>query len=587
MMILQGAFLVGEILLLPYQAYELWFDLFQSGMERGRVSHLFVKLGTLLTVIICWIFNRQEHPLIGLRQLLYLPLFFLFILKPAFGTGFLFLTALLGSRIRRDNYRNILLLMLFALSFGLTGIKSPAKGSRFIDNRSDRFITFLTEAWPSLPILYDIPLYGESFAHSLETGGRPTLTTHRILTVEGRPGERIYLRTETTLQRGETGDPLLLKDLPLSGETPPAGLSRYTVKIATDFINMVPFTQDTAFLEWGESLYEAGPPRQTLIPEPPLFQGDSYLLYTDSNRSDREGDEFDFSPYLEPDKKPSQRLINLAGSLRGNNPEDTAERIRSYLAENYTYTLDTTEQENYTEYFLFESGEGYCLHFATAFTALARLNSIPCRFVQGYLVTFPDSEDYWEHMGYVPERITVGVTGLSAHMWPEVYLENRGWVRYEATPPYYVPDSRTGEDRLTLRQLTEVERMIDPAGEEAGRDPLPPLAALLIPLPVVLILILRRLRDLLGRFGRNTLFVIRRYVRLAYAAGIDRPRETGWQEWGRNVRDEMPHTAPYLKEILPLILKARYSPVSMGKEEREKLREGAARFRRDSRNHRR
>jgi transglutaminase-like putative cysteine protease len=586
-MILQGAFLVGEILLLPYQAYELWFDLFQSGMERGRVSHLFVKLGTLLTVIICWIYNRQDHPLAGLKQLFYLPLFFLFILRPTFGTGFLFLSALLGSRIRRDNYRNILLLMLFALSFGLTGIKSPAKGARFIDNRSDRFITFLTETWPSLPILYDIPLYGESFSHTLETGGRPTLTTHRILTVEGSPGERIYLRTETTLRRGDKGDPLPLEGLPPAAESPPVGLHRYRVKITTDFINMVPFTQDTALIERGEVLYEAGPSRKTLIPEPPLFQGDSFLLYTDPNRGDRETEDFDFSPYLAPDKTPSQRLIDLAGSLGGDSPGDTAEKIRAYLAENYTYTLDTREQENYTEYFLFESGEGYCLHFATAFAALARLNGIPCRFAQGYLVTFPDSEEYWEHMGYVPERITVAVTGLSSHMWPEVYLKNRGWVRYEATPPYYVPDSRTGEDRLTLRQLSEAKRVIEPAGEEPARSPLPPLAALLIPLPVVLILILRRLKDLFSRFGRNTLFAIRRYVRLAYAAGIDRPRETGWREWGRNVLGEMPHTAPYMKEILPLILKARYSPKSLGKGERELLREGAARFRRDSRNHRR
>jgi hypothetical protein len=46
-MLILAVILVGEILFLPYQAYDLWFDLFRNGIERGRVSHLFVKFGFL------------------------------------------------------------------------------------------------------------------------------------------------------------------------------------------------------------------------------------------------------------------------------------------------------------------------------------------------------------------------------------------------------------------------------------------------------------------------------------------------------------------------------------------------------------
>ncbi len=586
-MILQGALLVGEILLLPYQAYELWFDLFRSGMAKGRVSHLFVKLGALLTVLACWIAGRQKKPLEGIRQFLYLPLFFLFLLAPSFWTGLLFIAALLGSRYRRDNARSLALLLLFALPFGLTGIRAPAKGARFIDNSSDRFLIALTELWPSLPLLYDIPLYGESFAHSVETGGRPALTTRTIFTVEGTPGERLYLLTGTSPRRGGQGETLFLNGLPREEEAPEATGRSYGIRITADFINMIPYTGDTAYLEWEGDYYLLEGTGATLIPDPPLFMDDTYRLYTIPGKTGILPEEFDFTPYLAPVEEPSPELKTLAASLKGRDEETTANNIRAYLAENYTYTLETEEKRNYTEYFLFQSKEGYCLHFASAFVALARLNGIPCRFSEGYLAIFPVLEDYWEYYGYIPDRTVLPVTGFSSHLWPEVYRKGEGWVRYEATPPFYVPESRTGEDSLTRRQLSEMEgRGALPDGEEEGGR-IPPVWSLLLPLPAVLYVMGRRLNELAHRFGRNTLFVIRRYVRLAFAAGIDRPRDTGWRKWGENVAGELPELKGSLEEIMPLILKARYSPEPLKGEEKILLHRKLAEFRKDSRRRRR
>ena len=572
LMISLGVLLIWEVLLLPYQAYELWFDLFRSSLERGRVSHLFVKLGTLLMTIVSWMIYRQPRPLEGIKRFIHIPFFFLFLLWPSGWAALGFLTALLAGRLKKENYKEVLTLLLVVFFFGLTGLKSPAKGARFIDNRSGDFIVWLTETWPTLPILYDIPLYGESFSHTVETGGRPVLTSRTILTVEGRPGEQIYLRTGTGVSPGDRGRSLRIDELPRAEREITEGLPYHTVRIMTDFINFLPYTEEADYLAFRGEYYPLSESDKALIPDPPLFMGDGYTLLEEKERSLRlEGEEFDFTPYLAPQNEPSDELKQLAAALAGEDDRTTADNIRRYLADNYVYSLDTEESSRYTEDFLFSTGEGYCLHFATAFAALARLNGIPCRMVQGYLVIFPDEENYWENYGHVPLRATVGVTGLSSHLWPEIYLADSGWTSYEATSPFYRPGSPTAGDSLTSRQLHDIRSEDEMVRDVEEKEGIPPVLYLAIPLIILMARLISRAGGLIRRYGKNTLFVIRRYVSLAYSAGIDRPGEEGWMEWYGHVSHDMPRTKELMDQAFPLILRARYAPEPLDEEGKDKL----------------
>lgn len=82
-------------------------------------------------------------------------------------------------------------------------------------------------------------------------------------------------------------------------------------------------------------------------------------------------------------------------------------------------------ESEFLDYFLLESKQGYCVYYATAFVLLARAEGLPTRYVEGFCV--PVSGTY-----------NVLVTSTMAHAWPEVYIEDVGWVPFEPTPGYEV-----------------------------------------------------------------------------------------------------------------------------------------------------
>jgi hypothetical protein len=82
--------------------------------------------------------------------------------------------------------------------------------------------------------------------------------------------------------------------------------------------------------------------------------------------------------------------------------------------------------------FLFESQEGYCVHFTSAMTMLLRLSGIPAHPVSGYHYVFPIKEDEYYK-----------VSGGCAHTWPVAYIENIGWIPFEPTSTYTSADNRS------------------------------------------------------------------------------------------------------------------------------------------------
>jgi transglutaminase-like putative cysteine protease len=72
--------------------------------------------------------------------------------------------------------------------------------------------------------------------------------------------------------------------------------------------------------------------------------------------------------------------------------------------------------------FLFDTRRGFCEHYASAFTFALRAAGVPARVVVGY------------QGGEVnPLNGTVLVHQFDAHAWSEVWLEGRGWVRFDPT----------------------------------------------------------------------------------------------------------------------------------------------------------
>ncbi|MBR5871128.1 MAG: transglutaminase domain-containing protein [Clostridia bacterium] len=115
-----------------------------------------------------------------------------------------------------------------------------------------------------------------------------------------------------------------------------------------------------------------------------------------------------------------------------------AQRIGKYLSENMTYTLNPTlpETEDTTssvERFLFETGEGYCVQYATAATLLLRSVGIPTRYVEGYIAPKFSRNEAEDRVG----NYIYNVKDYNAHAWCEIYIENYGWLTTEVTTPYY------------------------------------------------------------------------------------------------------------------------------------------------------
>lgn len=97
--------------------------------------------------------------------------------------------------------------------------------------------------------------------------------------------------------------------------------------------------------------------------------------------------------------------------------------LRRFREQAYYYTLrpPLLERDSVDD-FLFNTRRGFCEHYASAFTAILRAAGIPARVVTGYL-----GGDINEVGGYMIVRDS------DAHAWSEVWLDGRGWVRFDPT----------------------------------------------------------------------------------------------------------------------------------------------------------
>lgn len=175
-----------------------------------------------------------------------------------------------------------------------------------------------------------------------------------------------------------------------------------------------------------------------------------YDHYTDPITSEELNEVYSSLPY------------ELYETAQNGNTIETLKAIRKYLDETSEYTTspgETPSTRDFINYFLLENNKGYCMHFATAGTILARYFNIPARYCEGYIVSSEMMENGQKNDD---GSITVNIPDSSAHAWCEYYIDGYGWVPYELTPGYYTNAEYTNPEPIeettdTINAETETQ----------------------------------------------------------------------------------------------------------------------------------
>jgi protein-glutamine gamma-glutamyltransferase len=122
------------------------------------------------------------------------------------------------------------------------------------------------------------------------------------------------------------------------------------------------------------------------------------------------------------------RVAALAKTWIGDetDPERRAKRVEAALRKGYRYDLESPSgaAKNPLDDFLFVSKRGHCEFYSTAMAILLRTQGVPTRNVNGFIGgTFNRFGRYY------------AVRQGDAHSWVEVYVDGKGFVRFDPTPP--------------------------------------------------------------------------------------------------------------------------------------------------------
>ncbi len=134
--------------------------------------------------------------------------------------------------------------------------------------------------------------------------------------------------------------------------------------------------------------------------------------------------------------------------------------IKAHLDENGIYSRRSSHAgaDDPTGSFLFGDLTGYCVHFAHAAAYMMRSRGIPARVAAGYAIAEAARAG----------GSTVMVRGADAHAWPEIYLDEVGWVVIDPAPEQTL-DEPSGPPDQRLQSLLG-EMMRQQFGDESEFD---------------------------------------------------------------------------------------------------------------------
>lgn len=201
-------------------------------------------------------------------------------------------------------------------------------------------------------------------------------------------------------------------------------------------------------------VFSSGSPALVEIPDGQLSRDEGDNLYTDNikpgityrvetyfpiwEKADLKKSVQEYPPfikdfYLQLPLHVPPRVRQLAEKLTAGagSPYEKAKVIENYLAQNYPYDLTISPVPNHrdaADYFLFELKRGYCTYHSTAMVVMLRSIGIPARWVKGFVSGTPNGEGIFN------------VAMSDAHAWVEVYFSGYGWVPFEPTASFVLPE---------------------------------------------------------------------------------------------------------------------------------------------------
>lgn len=127
---------------------------------------------------------------------------------------------------------------------------------------------------------------------------------------------------------------------------------------------------------------------------------------------------------LPPNVNPRTRALAQQWRAQSASDADILQAANDFFRNQLlAYTLNPPlMRENAVDAFLFEHKRGFCEHFASAYTFALRAAGVPARVIGGYQGGEINPVD-----GYFTVR------QFDAHVWVEVWIKGRGWVRVDPT----------------------------------------------------------------------------------------------------------------------------------------------------------
>ncbi|MFC5703719.1 DUF4129 domain-containing transglutaminase family protein [Cohnella faecalis] len=214
-------------------------------------------------------------------------------------------------------------------------------------------------------------------------------------------------------------------------------------------------SSDNVALKWNPNEWElrfnkaSRTESYTVVSNVPVLDEDLLRLTPDVADG---GASIDIAPYLQLTDKIPQRVKDLAvqvtSEAQATNSYDKAKALAAYLQVTYPYNnkpdISKRQSEDVVDAFLFEIKEGYCDYYSTSFVVMARSLGIPARWVKGYATGFDPANNERMRFGAPPDPLGAGtytVRNADAHSWAEVYFEGYGWIPFEPTSGFTVPQA--------------------------------------------------------------------------------------------------------------------------------------------------
>lgn len=258
------------------------------------------------------------------------------------------------------------------------------------------------------------------------------------------------------------------------------------IPLYTCMSNSLTFNTDKVITSGGENEWI-----QYFIPEESSFyQSNSYLDSiwegTSYESLNRRYEEYVYENYLEVNTTMEDELRDEWSSysiVTGADRFELARAIQKYLSDNYTYTTSPgklPDGEDFVEYFLNDTKQGYCTYFATAAVMMFRSAGVPARYVEGYAF-YSDDDSGLTESNYIrtydglsaTDTLTdygiVTVKDYHAHAWVEFYVDGIGWIDYEVTPgggtAEVIPETQSHEETTPV-ETTTTEPQADETTDE-------------------------------------------------------------------------------------------------------------------------